>query len=155
MQQFFDNNKELIALIAGTLINSILSLVFRTLPTNHWAIQLFRIVLQSGNSFGNQAEVIANKAGTTLKVTGVSLLCGLLLITGCASTQIKGVSATDSDGDKYAVCFKVIQHVAPISTRLVFMGCANAEQDVAAVEEQAKAIAAVTANSEVRKVQAK
>ena len=101
MQQIFDQNQQLIGLVVGVLVNSVLSLVFRKLPTNAWAIQIVRMILQSGNSFANQVVVAETKpAQKPPSIPPAPLAAALfigLLLSGCTMS----LEAARADGIRH------------------------------------------------------
>jgi hypothetical protein len=88
------------------------------------------------------------------KFAQILSLLALLAVTACGAT-IRSVSATDADGDRYPWCVKVVQKVTPLSAKVLFIGCANVEADLAPFEAQANAIAAQNPGSVVRRIQGK
>lgn len=96
MQQFFEANKATLLPIITLLVTGILSAIVRSVPSNHWALQILRAILQSGNSFGNhlkscevedRGQYVAHRRGAGLNALVVftfALAIGVSLIsTAC------------------------------------------------------------------------
>jgi hypothetical protein len=81
-----------------------------------------------------------------------SMLAGGLV--ACGAT-LSGVAATDSDGDKYGWCVKVVQPISPLKSRVLLLGCSTVESELQQFDAQAQALVLQNPGSVARRVAAK
>lgn len=150
MQQIWTNNSALFGCVITLIVTSVLSVIFRNLPSTSWLAALIRAVVQSGWNYFNVNGMLVHRSEVAEKLSKIACvtvaLFALLLTQACGAISANYATATATLSTGQTISF---QWCVVITDSALFAGDAemNCFTDSAQATLFANSIANVTDGS--------